>query len=130
MNSEERLSPRFDDMGRFLATDICALPGILENISKEGCKIYYQFAVSVDMDTDYEAKITFARAASEGQLTLLCHPQWVKESEDGKSTEIGFKILPSTDYSRLAEYVEQLHIDSTSDDLDNEISDSVCQIIK
>ena len=66
MNSKERLSQRFDDMGRFMAADICALPGILENISREGCKICYQFAVSVDMDTDYEAKITFARAASEG----------------------------------------------------------------
>ena len=49
---------------------ICALPGILENISREGCKICYQFAVSVDMDTDYEAKITFARAASEGSPPL------------------------------------------------------------
>ena len=70
MNSKERLSQRFDDMGRFMAADICALPGILENISREGCKICYQFAVSVDMDTDYEAKITFARAASEGSPPL------------------------------------------------------------
>lgn len=127
MNSKERHSQRFEDMGRFFASDLCALPGIVENISREGCKIRYQFPVTVDVDYDYDVKITFARAASDS-FQLVCHPQWVRE--DGKFTEIGFKILPSTDYSRLAVYINQLEEDSTADDIDIQLSDSVCQIIK
>lgn len=126
MNSKERLSQRFEDIGRFLATDLCALPGVLVDISREGCKIHYSLPVAIDMDNDYEAKITFARAASES-YSLLCHPQWIKQ--DGDDTDIGFKILPSTDYSRLAKYIEQLDNDISADDLSDEISDSSCQII-
>ncbi|MBQ5999486.1 MAG: PilZ domain-containing protein [Treponema sp.] len=127
MNSKERLSQRFEDMGRFFAEDICALPGILENISREGCKIRYQFPVTVDMDCDYDVKITFARAASDS-FVLVCHPQWIHE--EGNYTEIGFRILPSTDYTRLASYINQLEEESTADDIDIQLSDSVCQIIK
>lgn len=127
MNSKERLSQRFEDIGRFLAPELCALPGVLEDISREGCKIRYSLPVELDMDNDYEAKLTFARAAAEGQFTLVCHPQWKKEEDD--DTVIGFKILPSTDYTRLAKYIEQLDDDASSDDLSDEINDSSCQII-
>ena len=125
MNSEERLSHRFEDIGRFLSQGLCALPGTLENISREGCKIHYSFPVSVDLNNDYEAKITFSRAANES-FSLVCRPCWVKTVENG--TNIGFQILPSTDFMRLAKYIEKLNIEST-DSLSEEISDSVCQII-
>ncbi len=127
MNSQERLSQRFNDMGRFFCQNICALPGILENISRDGCKICYQLPVSVDMDSDYESKITFARAAG-AQFSLVCHPQWIKEC--GSTTEIGFRILPSTDYARLAAYIQQLEEDNSEDMLEFQPSESVCQIIK
>lgn len=125
MNSEERLSQRFEDIGRFLSPDLCALPGTLENISREGCKIHYSFPVSVDFNSDYEAKITFSRVANESFL-LLCHPCWIKE--EGNSMDIGFQILPSTDFARLAKYIEKLNNES-EDTLSDEISDSSCQII-
>lgn len=121
---EERLSARFEDIGRFVAPEICALPGVLENISKDGCKIQYSLPIELDMENDYEAKIVFARSAGE-QFSLLCHPQWIKKQ--GENTDIGFKILPSTDYARLSKYIEKLNIDS-SDNLD-EVSGSTCQII-
>lgn len=127
MQEKERLSQRFEDLGRFLAPDLCALPGVLVNISREGCKIRYQYPVTLDEENDYEAKITFARAAS-GSFNLLCHPQWVRT--EGNNTEIGFKILPSTDYTKLASYINQLQEDSSYDILDIQTSDSVCQIIK
>ena len=126
MNSKERLSQRFEDIGRFLAPELCALPGVLVNVSREGCKIHYSLPVDFDMDNDYEAKITFARSANE-QFTLLCHPQWIKK--DGDYTDIGFKILPSIDYSRLSKYIEKLDMDSNDSDLSDEISDSSCKII-
>ncbi len=127
MNHKNRLSPRFDDMGRFESNELCALPGTLENISKDGCKVRFHFPIVVDLDNDYESKITFARAASEGQFSLVCHPQWARESNG--TTEIGFRILPSKDFARLSEYVAQLCEDVNSDNIVEQISGSVCQMI-
>ena len=125
MNSEERLSHRFEDIGRFLSPELCAIPGTLENISREGCKIHYSFPVAVDLNNDYEAKITFSRAANES-FSLLCHPCWTKA--EGNGTDIGFQILPSTDFMRLSKYIQKLDSDS-DDSLSDEISGSTCQII-
>ena len=108
-----------------MSPELCALPGTLENISREGCKIHYSFPVAVDLNNDYEAKVTFSRAANES-FSLLCHPCWVKN--EGNDTNIGFQILPSTDFMRLAKYIEKLGSDS-EDSLSDEISDSTCQII-
>lgn len=127
MLKEERNSERFDDIGRFEAKELCAFPATLQNISKTGCRVRFQFPVTVDLDEDYDAKITFARVASEGSFQLLCHPQWVKE-ESGV-TEIGFLILPSRDFARLAEYIRQLKIEQNDSNLEDEISDSSCLII-
>ena len=125
MNSEERLSHRFEDIGRFLSPELCAIPGTLENISREGCKIHYSFPVAVELNNDYEAKITFSRAANES-FSLLCHPCWAKA--EGNGTDIGFQILPSTDFMRLSKYIQKLDSDS-DDSLSDEISGSTCQII-
>ncbi len=127
MSLEERLSKRFDDIGRFESPEICALPASLENISKNGCRVRFRFPVNLDLDNDYEAKITFARSASEGSLSLLCKPQWSKE-ENG-CTIIGFMILPSKDFARLGEYVEHLHLEESDSNLEDQIKDSSCQII-
>lgn len=127
MSSEVRKAERFDDIGRIESLELCPLAGILDNISQTGCKVHYKFPVVVDLDNDYEVKITFARAASEGSLFLLCHPQWVRE-EHG-CTEIGFKILPSKDNLRLVEYIKKLNIESKDSDFNDEINDSNCQLI-
>ncbi len=123
--TNERLFQRFKDIGRFVAEDICALPGVLENISQDGCKIHYSLPVELEMEKDYEAKIIFARAANE-QFNLLFHPQWLKK--EGDNTDIGFKILPSTDYSKLAQYIKKLDSDS-NDSISDEISGLSCQMI-
>ncbi len=125
MNSKDRLSQRFKDMGRFMSNALCALPGILKDISREGCRIHYSFPVVVDLNSDYEAKITFSRIANES-FTLTCHPCWVKNV--GNDTDIGFKILPSTDYMRLEKYIDVLDKDVNSS-ITEEISDSICQMI-
>ena len=128
MQKEERNSERFDDIGRFESKALCALPATLQNISKTGCCVRYQFPVTIDSDNDYEAKITFARVAAEGSFQLLCHPQWIKQA--GSVTDIGFLFLPSTkDYGRLAEYIKDLQDEQNDSNLEDEISDSSCQII-
>ncbi len=104
----ERTFSRYEDIGRFEVPELCALPGTLIDISKEGCKIKYNFPVNVDLENDYDAKITFARSAS-GHYNLLCHPRWVQHNAD--STEIGFQILPSEDFANLSKYITFLEQD-------------------
>lgn len=113
----ERNFLRYNDIGRFEVFDLCALPGSLIDICEEGCKIKYNFPVNVDLDNEYQAKITFARSVDKGQYKLLCKPRWV--NHNGDSTEIGFQILPSADFQNLSKYIEQLQKDLNTDFSEN-----------
>lgn len=124
---EKRQSERFGDIGRVDIPDLCALPGVLDNISRAGCRVHYQFPVVVDLNDDYEMRITFAGRSADRTFSLLCHPEWAKE--DSSRTQIGFKILPSTDFARLGEYIGCLSSDSEEQRIDSQIADSVCRII-
>lgn len=127
MGFKPRLFERFDDTGKIEIPSLCPLPGVLDNISEAGCKVHYNFPVTVELDNDYEIKIFFARNILEGCLQLVCHPQWIHEEKN--YTEIGFKILPSKDYSRLAEYIKKLGLDEKSNDFSDEILESTCRFI-
>ena len=130
MHTAARKSVRYDDIGRIDAPQICALPGVLDNISKEGCKVHYPFAVVVDLDSDYEIKVMPSRIAGEmhkAPFTLLCHPRWVKE--DKGITEIGFRILRSPDSVHLSEYIASLSDAAEDQTVENQIVGSVCQVV-
>lgn len=102
-----RKSTRYDEIGRIDAPQICAVPGVLENISKDGCKVHFPVPVALDIENDYELVMTPASTvggAAGMRFTLLCHPQWAQEGKG--STEIGFAILRSPDYPRFAEFVQ------------------------
>ena len=114
MGRENRIATRYDDMGKVVCPEICALPGGLDNISKSGCKVHFPLTVVVDLETEYEMKITLAKKPDETPLLLICKPQWVKECEN--TTEIGFSILYSPDNNRLLHYVDFL-ADSEKDEL-------------
>ena len=46
MGSEEnRKNHRYPEIGRVIAPELCALPGILDNISFDGCKIHFPVSV-------------------------------------------------------------------------------------
>lgn len=127
MTLEERRSKRFDDIGRVEIPELCGVSATLENISNDGCKIHYSFPVVVDLENDYELKIIFARIANEGAFSLVCRPVWAKEISG--STEIGFKFLHSSDSVKLNEYMIQLCDDFSDENIKNQLSGSVCQII-
>lgn len=127
MISEERHNQRFEDIGRVEINELCAFSATLDNISRDGCRIRYMYPVVVDLENDYELKITFARIASEGAFSLMCRPVWAKEVSG--YTDIGFKFLHSTDIAKLNEYIEQLCDDSSDENIKSQISGSVCQII-
>lgn len=103
---ENRQQARFKEIGRIISPEICALPGILDDISAAGCKVHYSFPVVIELENEYEIKIAPTRTHEEAPLKLICIPQWVNE-RDG-STYIGFKIIYSPDANRLSEFIQYL----------------------
>jgi hypothetical protein len=110
MSDDNRKEVRYEDIGRVEAVDICALPGVLDDISLTGCRVHFPIPVTVDMENDYELKIRLSHKTMLTPLILICHPQWKKMN--GNETEIGFQVLRSPDSPQLASYIELLKQDA------------------
>lgn len=106
MEQENRQHIRYEEIGRVTAPELCALPGILDDISSKGCKIHYTFPVVVDLEAEYDIKISPLHGANHSPLNLICTPQWANET--GGNTYIGFKINYSPDAHRLEEFIKIL----------------------
>ena len=52
MDQENRLHTRYEEIGRVTASELCALPAVLDDISLNGCKIHYSFPVVVDLENE------------------------------------------------------------------------------
>ena len=116
MAEENRLHTRYEEIGRISAPEICVLPGVLDDISTSGCKIHYSFPVVVDLDNEYDIKISPLHHGDQLPLNLICIPQWTKEQEG--NTYIGMKIQYSPDANRLSsliKYLEELSKDQLPD---------------
>lgn len=106
MQNEQRKDERFDDIGRVDAPDLCIFPGVLVDISLLGCRIRFPAVLSVDMESDFELKITSPRKGSNQSFSLIGHPQWTRQSDN--STEVGFRLLHSPGTRLLGKYIEKL----------------------
>ena len=107
---DNRKEVRYADIGRVESADICALPGVLDDVSLTGCKVHFPIPVTIDMENDYELKLKLSHKTMLAPLTLICHPQWKKMN--GNETEIGFQVLRSPDSPQLASYINLLKADS------------------
>ena len=103
---ENRLNTRYSELGRVFSTELCALPGILDNISIEGCQVHFPVPVVADLENEYKLRIQLSRNPEESPLQLLCKPIWV--NENGGTTYLGFQILYSPDDLRLREVIKDL----------------------
>ena len=110
MSDDNRKEVRYTDIGRVDAVDICALPGVLADISLAGCKVHFPSPVTVDMENDYELRIKPSHKTVLNSLVLICHPQWKKTCNN--ETDIGFQVLRSPDSPQLASYIQLLKQDS------------------
>ncbi|MGN0728974.1 PilZ domain-containing protein [Treponema sp.] len=106
MKKELRGEERFDEIGRIDCEQICALPGVLENISISGLSARFPNPVFVDSEGEYTVFITFSRPDYMRPLEFVCVPKWKTENES--ETEIGFKILRSPDSPALASFISSL----------------------
>ncbi len=102
---EQRKDVRFEDIGRVDIPALCVLPAILVDISMYGCKVRYPVALDVEMDNEYDLKISPAMR-EYGPFHLIGEPAWLKKEQ--KTTELGFKILRSPGSRNFQHYVEKL----------------------
>lgn len=116
MSEENRQDIRYCEIGRVIAPEICALNGILDDISITGCKIHFPCIFELNHDNEYNIKITLSRSPEDTPLQLLCKPIWVKHGAG--DTYIGMQNLYSPDENRLKEFIdflEQLNTDDLPD---------------
>jgi len=106
MTEDNRLTQRFKEIGRINAPEICALPGVLDDISNTGCKVHYSFPILLDLENEYEIKISPLHQGDQSPLNLICVPQWIKEQNE--NTYIGFEIQYSPDANRLKAFIQHL----------------------
>lgn len=112
MKTEKRKEERFAETGKVNAKDICAISGVLDDISISGCKVHFSVPVEIDMENDYILDVLFSRKVPAFTLELLCHPQWKNTAEN--ITEIGFSILNSPSTPDLNTYIETLRQEADS----------------
>ncbi|NLM00299.1 MAG: PilZ domain-containing protein [Treponema sp.] len=103
---ENRKHMRYEDVARIEAPDICIFPGVLVDVSEQGCKVRFSVPVSVDMDNDYELKLYPTHKSSVCSFVLIGHPVWNKTTTT--YSEMGFKILHSPGKKHFLEYISNL----------------------
>ena len=93
-------------MGRVESSEICALPGVLDDISITGLRTHFPNPVTIDPEKEYHLSLTIAKASTTREFDLVCEPKWIDEYKS--ETEIGFSILCSPDTRSFNEFIEDL----------------------
>lgn len=117
MRKELRGAERYTEMGRVICEQICAFPGVLDDISISGCKVHYTFPVEIDKEKEYVVLFQLSRQFFSDKLELICRPMWVEENEEKNQTNIGFNFLRSPDSPELAKFIESLRHDEKMEDI-------------
>jgi len=119
MNSENRQTPRYRDFARTWIGDLSQLPGVLEDVSKTGCKVRVSHVFAVDMEREDLLSVQPACRSGIRPFELLVRPEWVEERDD--SLYVGFSILHSPGIRNHHEYIDILS------DSEDEILEEACQ---
>jgi hypothetical protein len=106
MCDKNRQIPRYRDFSRAKIRELCQLPGILEDVSKNGCKVRFPNTCEIDIEREYTLTVLPALRSGIGEFGLIVRPQWVSEGKD--SVEIGFFVLHSPGLRQFVRYVEIL----------------------
>lgn len=106
MSVENRQETRIRDFARARISGLCCLPGFLEDVSKNGCKVRFTHGFAVDMEREYTLTVLPALRSGIKEFDLVVRPQWVNRGSD--SVEIGFFVLHSPGTRLFSRYVEIL----------------------
>ena len=69
MDEENRQNVRYEEIGRVISPELCALPGILDNISATGCRVHFPVNVIVDLESEFDVKISLSRLLSFSRIS-------------------------------------------------------------
>ncbi|MDY3759314.1 MAG: hypothetical protein SOZ72_08050 [Treponema sp.] len=106
MKKTVRQGKRFFEMGRIESSEICALPGVLDDISITGLRTHFPNPVTIDPEKEYHLSLIIAKSTTTREFDLVCEPKWI--DEDKSETEIGFSILCSPDTRAFNDFIENL----------------------
>jgi hypothetical protein len=106
MGIEDRASPRYQDFARAKITELCCLPGFLEDVSKTGCKVRFSHVLDVDTDREYTLTVLPALRSGIREFELVVRPCWVNAMQD--AMEVGFCVLHSPGLRHFTRYVDIL----------------------
>lgn len=106
MGNENRQMPRYRDFARARIEGLSQLPGVLEDVSKTGCRVRFSHAFEVDTDRDYLMTVHPACRSGIREFELVVRPEWVQEHSS--SVDIGFSILHSPGIRSHQRYIDVL----------------------
>ena len=106
MKSDSRQAPRFVEIGRVDAPEICLFSGVLVDISESGCRVRFPAILEIDTDCDYEIKITCARKEFTSPFILIANVSWLNNLEN--SCEVGFRIIRSPSTREFHSFIKSL----------------------
>lgn len=90
MKSERRNATRYEEIGRVDSTELCALPGVMDDISETGCKVHFPVPVTLDKEREYELTIRMPGKGEASSITLVSRPEWIRDLPEG--SELGFSF--------------------------------------
>jgi hypothetical protein len=106
MSIENRQMPRYQDFARARIQEMCQLPGYLEDVSRNGCKVRFSHVNDIDTDREYTLQIQPAPKSGIAEFSLVVQPQWVRRN--GDTVDVGFSVLHSPGIRQFSRYVEHL----------------------
>lgn len=106
MSTENRGAERFSDFAKVQADKLSRLPGILQDLSRTGCRVKFSHVDSVDSSSEFTMIITPAPEYGMNAFEIVVKPVWTVQSAD--SCKIGFTVLHSVGTRDYIRYIEKL----------------------
>lgn len=116
---EKRKDIRYREMGHVDCPQICALSGVLEDISISGVKVHFPCPIILDDSKEYDLKLKMSQKPKMEAITVSCKMEW-SQVEDSQTT-FGFRIIKCDNKKILEEYIEFLKKSSQDDDIEDMI---------
>lgn len=105
MRKDQRKERRYKEAGKVECTFICALPGVIENVSNSGLNARFPNPAVIYDDMEYTLHITLSSSSVPRPLDLICLPVW--KSKGDNETVVGFKVLRSPDSPLWSDFIKR-----------------------
>ena len=105
MSKITRKDERYEEIGTVDCSQLCALSGILDDISMSGCKVHFPIPVEYDPESEYTLILRISRKTESAAMEMICKPIWINILEN--KSFMGFSFLRSPDTPELSSLIEE-----------------------